>query len=179
MSFSQLAHWHHLHVVSDLATKVMVGVLATWFVTCFYSWKKNPPLIDKKWSLNGELSAVWYIVVAVLIGKMPCCWVGSGGTCAEPWGARQDALGTSTLGRHKMPECGASSITLKFIWSVIFRGVSQPSPCHVILKPHCCHYIYMCMIPVMISIPDLWKERWDSEKHRACFICPSCMWNRA
>lgn len=156
----------------------MVNVLATWVVMCFHPWKKNPSLIGKKWSPEQEFSTVWCFVVAVLIGKMPCCWVGSGGTCAEPWGARQDALGISTLGKHKMPEYGASTLTLRFIWSVMCREVSLPSH-HNILESHCCHYICLCMMPVMISIPDSRKRRWDSERHRACFVCPNYTWNKA
>lgn len=61
--------------------------------------------------------------------------------------------------------------------SVIFIEVFQPSPCRNIIESHCCHYISLCVMPVMISILDLWKEKWDSERHRACFTCPNYTWN--
>lgn len=131
--------------------------------------------------LNGELSTAWCIVMTGLTGKLPHCCVSSGATCraAEPWGARHDALSSSTLGKHKKPEHGASTIKLWFIRSAIFRGISLPSSHHSILKPRCCHCIYLCTMPVAITIPDLWKERWDAERHRACFICLSYTWNKA
>lgn len=100
------------------------------------------------------------MMVMVLTGELPRCCVSSGGTCraAEPWGAGHDALGIGMLGKHKMAECGANTITLWFIWSVVFRAASLLSH-HSILKPHCCHYIYLCMTPVMIAIPDWFTER--------------------
>lgn len=157
------AHWHHLCLVAGLAAKGQVGrVLVELLKTTAFRRSSHVWSVRNS-HLNRELSTVLCIVLTALSGKLPLAVLAldrpKEQQSPEMSGTMFLALVLWASTKVQSMKYSAGTITLWFIWSVMFRSISLLPSHHSILKPPC------------VSSDSC--QTWNAERHRACLICLS------